>query len=957
MPAFWHPLRTAVQQTVIQASGAALGLCGIVLVWSGVLHGLAVERAQRLNGAVQNTTNLARAFEENIIRSVNAIDQTLLFLREAYERDPPHFDIAAYTRSTQALTDMTFQISLIDRNGMLIGSNLAPGGGRVDLSDREHFRVHLTSPDDRLFISKPVLGRVSQKWSIQITRKLLAADGSFDGVIVVSLDPVYFSRFYQAVDLGPHGAAVLSGTDGVIRARSSSGSDEPPGLGQSGVLLAHFGQQPQGLYTSASAVDGVRRIVAYRGVRAYPLIVSVRVAEQDVLAPYYSNRVSALAVAAALTVLLVAVSALIMVRQRRLQRARAALRVSEAAFAQKSALLETTLEHMSQGIMMIDPQRRVLVCNHRAMDLLGLPPDLLAGQPAFDDVLHVQWQRGDFADDGASGDDGTELLARAACLNDALQVYERPAHNGVMLEIRSTPLPAGGVVRTFTDVTESRRNEAVLRAARDEADQAARAKSEFLATMSHEIRSPMSGMMGVLDLLSHTALDPDQTRMAHMVQTSASDLLAVVNDILDFSKIEAGALSVRLEPVLLRELVEQVLQPHLLAAAAKGVDLRLIVRPDVPAHAEVDPLRLRQILNNLLSNAVKFTAAGEIRLDVGITAAAVPMLRFTVDDTGIGMRDEVLSRLFEPFTQGDGSTTRIYGGTGLGLCISRRLARLLDGDLTVTSQLGKGSVFAVLLPLIVATGQARSAPVRGAPSDFTGDGRRVLVVDDDPTNRWVTQRQLQRLGFEVATADDGETALQSVHDAPFDLMITDCHMPRMDGVALTRAVRASAHLQALPIIGLTADVTSKQRLRCQEAGMTDVAIKPMTLDRLRRLLAGQLPPTLPRAPRVAPPAPHFDPTTYNDLFEEGDPEGAAWLADFLVAAAELMQRLRHHHLTADPVALAPTAHRLAGAALSVGAIRFGEAARALEYAEEAAVEGRMAELEVAFDKAREALRF
>jgi CheY-like chemotaxis protein len=363
----------------------------------------------------------------------------------------------------------------------------------------------------------------------------------------------------------------------------------------------------------------------------------------------------------------------------------------------------------------------------------------------------------------------------------------------------------------------------------------------------------------------------------------------------------------------------------------------------VPDHIEIDPLRLRQILNNLLANAVKFTAAGTIELATEIVAdRPSPRLRVTVRDTGIGMEPSVLARLFEPFTQADGSTTRTYGGTGLGLSISRRLARLLDGDIDVASVPGQGSAFTLSLPLI-----ASGPPVdpdessRDLPAlDGVAEGVRVLVADDDPASRWITRRMLETLGVNVSVVEDGETALRILLLEKYDLLITDCHMPRMDGVDLTRAVRGSteAALRGLPIIGLTADVTREQRERCRDAGMTDVDIKPLTLDRLTRLLSRHLSGgNATTAAAVAPVSAPFNGQSYREIFAPGDTGGEAWIAEYLAAAGVMDDELGEllaapHDAALRRDAIAALAHRLAGASLSVGATRTGKAASALEWA-------------------------
>jgi signal transduction histidine kinase/DNA-binding NarL/FixJ family response regulator len=947
------PLFARMAQTIARNGGAGLGLCGIILLWGGVFHSLSVERKQLINGALQNTANLSRAFAENIVRSIKMVDGTLLYIRDSYENHPADFNIADWTERTQALTDMTFQIGIIGKTGMMKASNFPIAGGTVDLSDREHFRVHRDNPGDTLFISKPVLGRVSHRWSLQMTRKLIASDGSFDGVVVISLDPLYLSRFYKAVDLGRTGHVILTGTDGVIRALGgpdNPNTDELIGNANlSGPLLQRFARQPEGNGIIPGRLDQVPRITSYRGTSFYPLIVSVSIAESEVLENYQAKRLSYTGIAAVITIVLLSISILITLRQVRLRRAQEQLAASRAGLREKSLLLEMTLEHISQGIMMVDPERRVLVCNQRAMQQLDLPRPLLENRPLYHEIVEFQAARGEFGD--LLDDEARARLARAGDIASATQIYERERPDGAVLEISSTPLPNGGAVRTFTDVTERTRTLANLRAARDAADLALRAKSEFLATMSHEIRSPMSGLIGVLELLRDSGLSAEQEQMAGMVNGSARSLLAVLNDILDFSKIEAGAFSLHLEPFALRDCVNQVTQPHIIDAARKGVTLSLTVADAVPDWIETDPLRLRQILNNLLSNAVKFTAAGTIHLNIdtvhpGDLSDGGTSLRCCVSDTGIGMTEEVLAKLFQPFTQADGSTSRTYGGTGLGLCISRQLAGLLNGDLHVTSQPGHGSSFTVRLPYIIAEPAALAQHTMAPPQAADLSGRRVLVVDDDPTNRWLTQRQLRRLGLNVEVAEHGEAGLALVQERFYDLVVTDCHMPRMDGVALTRAIRASDQptIASLVILGLTADVTIGQEQKCRDAGMTDVAIKPLSLDRMARLILRFISPAADLAGHAVramtgdantvapaasiPAAAVFDEASYHDLYDAGDPEGVDWLRTFLVEAATLIDALPSQ---AADVAH-ETLHRLAGAALSVGAIRLGQTTRAVEHA-------------------------
>jgi len=648
-----------------------------------------------------------------------------------------------------------------------------------------------------------------------------------------------------------------------------------------------------------------------------------------------------------------------------------ALRASEARLSQKSEMLELTLENMSQGIMMVDPDRTVQVCNRQVVELLGLPPELVAGKPRFDDILRWQWDAGEFGDQEGEFETWLRDFVKQGGIDDKPQAYERRRANGIVLEVRSVPLAGGGVVRTYTDITVRKQAEEVLRAARDEADRAARGKSDFLAMMSHEIRSPMNGLLGIIELLRDTPLAPEQLHMIELVHGSATSLLGVLNDVLDFSKIEAGAIAMAPESIRLRQLLTSVVEPLSLTASQKGLVLQLQVPGDVPDWLSVDGLRLRQILVNLISNAIKFTHAGSVALAVSRAdlACGVPGLHFTVRDTGVGMSASVLARLFEPFTQANASTTRNYGGTGLGLSISRRLARLLGGDIHVASAPGKGSEFTLALPMLEAD-LARDVADDGARDAVSPAGRfdgvRALVAEDQPTNRWLIRRQLERFGIASEVVADGFEALAALESGRYDLLITDCHMPGMEGTALAATVRENesrSGARRLPILGLTADVTEAMKERCRSAGMDDLETKPINLDRLdaalRRLLSHV--PSGESPEPIAIPDAHadFDPETCRELFADGDPEARDWLRSYLTAAQAVLEQLGRDVAAGDIEAVADTAHRVAGTSASVGALRLGAICRSLESAARAgqadAIAPLAADATVAFRAARAAI--
>jgi len=391
------------------------------------------------------------------------------------------------------------------------------------------------------------------------------------------------------------------------------------------------------------------------------------------------------------------------------------------------------------------------------------------------------------------------------------------------------------VWRLLVAETHMRRDLAV---ARDEALAASRAKSDFLATMSHEIRTPMNGVIGLNELLLTTSLDERQRQYAEGVRTAGQGLLAVINEILDFSKIEAGQLQLEEIDFDLVDLVESVAEIVAEPALAKELELLAYCSPEVPSGLRGDPSRIRQVLLNLAGNAVKFTAAGEVVVRVTLDDQIDDryFVRFEVSDTGIGLAQADVLRLFEPFTQADSSTTRRYGGTGLGLSISRRLVDAMGGELGVQSSAGAGSTFWCTLPLEASRDATVTVP--RPPSSLTG--LRVLVVDDNATNRTILHDQLQHWGAAVDAVDSAERALALLCEAaeaqqPYDLGVLDLCMPDVDGLELAQRIHAEAALADVPLVLMTSGpaVTEAQT---RAASIAAALTKPVLMSRLRLTL-------------------------------------------------------------------------------------------------------------------------
>ncbi len=480
------------------------------------------------------------------------------------------------------------------------------------------------------------------------------------------------------------------------------------------------------------------------------------------------------------------------------------------------------------------------------------------------------------------------------------------------------------------DVSTQREAEAALEAARDAAVTAAAMKSQFVANVSHEIRTPMNGILGMTHLLLNSALTPRQRDHAQTIADSAQALMGMINDLLDFSKIEAGRLSVEHIPFELRPLLRAALQLYRHRAESKGLALDLEVDAAVPDWVRGDPTRLRQVLLNLLDNALKFTHAGQVRLSAHAVAGKPDWLRFCVRDSGIGMSAEARGRVFEAFSQADGSVTRKYGGTGLGLAICRQLAALMGGELTLDSEEGKGSTFHLGLPLPAAAATPATADARATGLRFPG--MRVLVAEDNPVNRKLLGFMLEDLGVSVTHVEDGKAAYEQLAEGGVDLVLMDWQMPVWDGLTATRAIRdreAREGRARLPIIALTANVMPGFADTCREAGMDDYLSKPLQAEELARALARQLPAGAVAAGHDAAPASvetaAVAPSERFDLEKlrrvcQGDARKLREMLDLFVSSSEgLLTALTDALSGRDGAQAARQAHQLKGAAAYLGA--------------------------------------
>lgn len=512
----------------------------------------------------------------------------------------------------------------------------------------------------------------------------------------------------------------------------------------------------------------------------------------------------------------------------------------------------------------------------------------------------------------------------------------------------------------------------------EEAQAANRAKSEFLAIMTHELRTPMIGMLGMVEILSHTRLDDDQRRSLDTIQHSARSLLEIIGNILDFSKIESGRLELDPQSVSLEALCREECAQYSGAASGKGLKLSCELDPALARAHQVDPLRLREILGNFFSNALKFTQRGSVGLRVEVLAAGAceQTLAFRVWDTGIGVSKENQPRLFQPFVQAESNTTRRFGGTGLGLSISRRLAEMMGGGITMESAVGEGTTmsFVVALPLAQLEAPAIGPEAGWSPVEPPGrdeaeaSGTLILLAEDHPTNRLVLLKQLQLAGYQADVVEDGVEAYEAWLQHSYGLVLTDVHMPRMDGYELAGEIRAAEEAAGrgarIPILALTANALQGELERCLAAGMDDCIIKPIAIPALSAKLQRWLPFAAaqrgaeegPReAPVHSPSGPGLPPVDLDFLkgITGGDLAAALdVLQDFRESVRQDLAELKAVAELGNLDGVTRQAHRIKGASLMVGAAGLAEAAKTLEKtARSAAPEefrARLGELESAF---------
>ena len=500
---------------------------------------------------------------------------------------------------------------------------------------------------------------------------------------------------------------------------------------------------------------------------------------------------------------------------------------AERALEERTKFLNSLVTNLPLGVVLTDEAATILLCNPAFERMFGYKQQDVVGRP----IIEIL----------ASGEMRAQMLATQKKVNKGDLVHwvtRRKRSDGSLVDVEVLAVPVvrdeGGpreIMVIYYDITERKRAEDALVRAKEAAEQANRAKSEFLANMSHEIRTPMNGIIGMTELVLDTELDSEQREQLNLAKASADSLLSLINDILDYSKIEAGQMDIESIDFSLSGCIGDTMKALSLRAHQKGLELAFEIEPDVPDGVMGDPGRLRQIINNLVGNAIKFTEKGEVVLYVESESCEPGSVRLhcTVTDTGIGIPPEKQKDIFEPFKQADGSMTRRYGGTGLGLTISSRLVDLMGGKIWVESEPGKGSHFHFTVCFKQQSAASKLASLRD-PSALLG--MPVLIVDDNATNRHILCKLLSNWGMSPAEADSGTKAMATLlqaksHGKHFPLILLDAQMPEMDGFALAEYIKRHPDFRAGTVMMLSSTGQRGDSVRCRDLGIAAYLTKPV----------------------------------------------------------------------------------------------------------------------------------
>jgi signal transduction histidine kinase len=786
---------------VSRAAIVAAAVVLIALAWLGARDAIRAHRTEARARVQAEVLSKAVAFEEQLRRELLTLDQTLRILEYEWQRDPTHFNLVVRADQVVVLKDVSLQLFIADAQG-IVRSSTRPEIIGTDISHRDYFRHEADLPADegKMFVGALTQGQVTRLWQINLVRRLDNPDGSFAGVVAASYDTNSFSRFYREVDLGPHGMiAVVSVPGG--DAWTMSGDTQSANVVSipNTRIFAAMQNSAEGSWQGPSGLDDADRVYAFATIPDRDLKVVAGVDRAEAMAASVAWEQNALIFAAGITALVLLMAALLL-------REENAARRRHEAMAHERAILEATLTGMSDGIMMVDGDLRLLAWNQHFPEFTGVPPEILRVGLPMEDILRGQVSAGEFG----PVDVETEVARRMALLRAgaSMGTIERSRPSGRHLEIRRNPLPGGGFVTLYSDVTARHQTEERLRQAQTMA-----AVGRLTSGVAHDFNNLLVSISGNAEML-HNQLSqhPTHARRLAVILQAAGRGADLVRQLLAFSRKQALA-PVRVD---LNQVVRGIGD---LLRATLGRTIRVETKLDPELWpALIDPVQIEHVILNLTINARDaMPDGGTLTIATANTTlgphgrggdlAPGDYVAVAVSDTGTGMTEEVLRNAFEPFF-----TTKPPGqGSGLGLSQVYGVASQSGGGVQIDSTIGEGTTVSVLFPRVAA--DAPAAGDRGAdpdeaekpdpqPAPPTQWNRTILVVDDEAECRETVAAMLAANGFRAVVAADGAEALREIERGlDFDLLLVDFAMPGMNGVELAQAVRARR--ASVPVVFIT----------------------------------------------------------------------------------------------------------------------------------------------------------
>ncbi len=681
-------------------------LLSFFIAWMS--HSLILEYRENINTGLKFTLNTARMIRDNTEKILSNADQILLFLKYEYEHSPETFNISSLERDGFINLKNYAQVGVIDKNGIYVKSNIF-NFSPVDLSGREHFQVHKNTNSRNLYISKPIIGKVTGKTTLQLTRRLNSRDGTFDGVIVISIEQGVLEEDYRNINFGYNSLIALAGSGWAFIAGEPAGGPTPPAPLDFAPLVAAAEAAPEHSLVDNRLDDKTSRVYSYAKLKNYPLIAVFGVTKKQALEEYNDTF--------------------------------------------RTTLVSTTFIVVSVTLLMTFV------------------------------LKYVRSKQGELQQAQAN-----ERLAK----------------------------------------------------------QANQLKTDFLAKVTHEIRTPMNAIKGMTEYLMQTSLNLEQKDCINTILDANMHLLNVVNDLLDLSKIEAGKLELEQIEFNLFNLIESTIRILKPLADRKNIQLHYHYKGVAQAIIKSDPARIRQLIFNLTHNSLKFTTIGEVTVGCHVTDLQTGLYRvaISIKDTGVGIAREYLDKLFDPFSQATDATTRLYGGTGLGLTVCKQLIDLMQGTIDVTSIEGIGSEFLVRFEAPIGSvdrlGREQATSLDALPSL---PPLKILIVDDNAINLKVATKVFSLLNQQPTCVDSGAKAIETLQHDVFDLIFMDVEMPVLNGFETTKRIRDGVTTpgnQDIPIIAMTAYSLNSYKQQCLESGMNDFITKPIDIQALHGVLHNYL---------------------------------------------------------------------------------------------------------------------